>query len=32
MKKFAIRDLETLKTTASFYSCGCSGQPPCDWF
>jgi hypothetical protein len=29
MKKFAIRELETLKTTASFYDCGCIGQPTC---
>jgi hypothetical protein len=30
MKKFAIREVETLKTTAAMYDCGCDGQPPCD--
>jgi hypothetical protein len=30
MKKFAVREVETLKTTAALYDCGCSGQPPCD--
>jgi hypothetical protein len=30
MKKFAVREVETLKTTAAMYDCGCFGQPPCD--
>lgn len=25
MKRFAIRDVETLKTTAAFYNCACGG-------
>lgn len=29
MKRFAIRELETVKTTAACYCCGCLGQPPC---
>jgi hypothetical protein len=30
MKKFAVREVETLKTTAAMYDCGCPGQDPCD--
>jgi hypothetical protein len=30
MKKFAVREVETLKTTAAMYDCGCPGQRPCD--
>lgn len=32
MKKFAVREVETLKTTAAMYDCGCwwLGQPPCE--
>jgi hypothetical protein len=29
MKKFAVREVETLKTTAALYDCGCVDQPPC---
>lgn len=29
MKKFVVREVETLKTTAACYCCGCLGQPPC---
>ena len=29
MKRFAVRAVETLKTTAAFYHCGCTNQPPC---
>jgi hypothetical protein len=29
MKKFAVREVETLKTTAAMYDCGCPGQDPC---
>lgn len=29
MRKFAIRELETVKTTAACYCCGCPSQPPC---
>jgi len=29
MKRFSIREVETLKTTAAFYDCGCAGQPEC---
>ncbi len=29
MKRFAVREVETLKTTAAFYDCGCTNQPPC---
>jgi len=28
MKRFAIRDVETLKTTAAFYICGCPDDDP----
>lgn len=31
MKKLVIREVETLKTTAAAYACGCPGIPPCDW-
>jgi len=30
MKKFAVREVETLKTTAAMYDCGCPGQDPCE--
>lgn len=30
MKKFAVREVETLKTTAAMYDCGCTNQPPCE--
>lgn len=30
MKKFAVREVETLKTTAAMYDCGCPGLPDCD--
>lgn len=30
MKKFAVREVETLKTTAALYDCGCVDQPPCE--
>jgi hypothetical protein len=29
MKKIAAREVETLKTTAAAYACGCPGLPPC---
>lgn len=29
MKKLMIREVETLKTTAAAYACGCPGLPPC---
>ena len=29
MKRFAVREVETLKTTAAMYDCGCPGQDPC---
>jgi hypothetical protein len=28
MKKFSIREVETLKTTAALYTCGCGGGHP----
>jgi hypothetical protein len=31
MKKLMIREVETLKTTAAGYFCGCPGLPPCPW-
>lgn len=31
MKKLMIREVETLKTTAAAYACGCPGLPPCPW-
>lgn len=30
MKKFAVREVETLKTTAALYDCGCPGLPDCE--
>jgi hypothetical protein len=30
MKKFAVREVETLKTTAALYDCGCWPNPPCE--
>jgi hypothetical protein len=30
MKRFFVREVETLKTTAAMYDCGCDGQPPCE--
>jgi hypothetical protein len=29
MKKFVIREMETVKTTAACYCCGCPLTPPC---
>lgn len=29
MKKLSIRQVETVKTTAAAYACGCPGLPPC---
>lgn len=29
MKKLVIREVETLKTTAAAYNCGCGTWPPC---
>lgn len=31
MKKLAVREVETVKTTAAAYFCGCPGLPPCPW-
>jgi hypothetical protein len=32
MRKLMIREVETVKTTAAGYLCGCPGLPPCDIF
>jgi hypothetical protein len=33
MKRFVVREVETLKTTAAFYDCGCGDPcPVCPWY
>lgn len=32
MKRFVVREVETLKTTAAFYDCGCGDPCPCPWY